>query len=118
MNMRFVRQVSVALLVAVTVMGCHNLQLGDTRIANPASTKQGILRTQLEQALFNEIILRFTATHPGPLGPIEYQTLLTELQQTVALTEITSLQQQTLDAVRWSAQSQRLRSQRPPWTAG
>jgi len=105
MNMRFVRQVSVALLVAVTVTGCHNLQLGDTRIANPASTKQGILRTQLEQALFNEIILRFTATHPGPLGPIDYQTLLTELQQTVALTEITSLQQQTLDAVRWSAQS-------------
>ena len=96
MNMRFVRQVSVALLVAVTVTGCHNLQLDDTRIANPASTKQGILRTQLEQALFNEIILRFTATHPGPLGPIDYQTLLTELQQTVALTEITSLQQHHL----------------------
>ena len=102
--MNFIRAVIAGLLLAVALAGCSSLQPDEARITSPASGNQGFLRTQLEQALFNEIVVRFLAAYPGPLEPKNYQTLLTELEQTVALTEITSLQQQTLTALRKSAQ--------------
>lgn len=100
--MRHIKAVTAGLLLAFILSGCGSLQPGENRAVSPASSDQGIVRTQLEQALFNEIVLRFAAAHPGPIDPIDYQKLLNELEQTVALTEITSLQQQTLKAVRRS----------------
>ena len=94
--MSVIRAVTTGLLAAVALVGCSSLQPGEPRTTSPASGNQGFLRTQLEQALFNEIVIRFSAAHPGPLEPKDYQNLLTELEQTVALTEISSLQQQTL----------------------
>ena len=102
--MSVIRAVTTGLLAAVALVGCSSLQPGEPRTTSPASGNQGFLRTQLEQALFNEIVVRFSAAHPGPLEPKDYQNLLTELEQTVALTEISSLQQQTLNALRKSAQ--------------
>ena len=102
--MSVIRAVTTGLLAAVALVGCSSLQPGEPLTTSPASGNQGFLRTQLEQALFNEIVVRFSAAHPGPLEPKDYQNLLTELEQTVALTEISSLQQQTLNALRKSAQ--------------
>ena len=55
--MRFIRTVTAGLLLAVTLAGCSSLQPSETRVTRPATGNQGFLRTQLEQALFNEIIL-------------------------------------------------------------
>ena len=84
------------LMIAICLAGCGALQPTETRTISP------VVRTRLEQALFNEIVQRFTKAHPAPVDATHYQGLLTELEQTVALTDITQAQQQTLKAVRWS----------------
>ena len=90
------------LMIAICLAGCGALQPTETRTISPTSGNQGVVRTRLEQALFNEIVQRFTKAHPAPVDATHYQGLLTELEQTVALTDITQAQQQTLKAVRWS----------------
>lgn len=102
--MRCITKVAAGLLLSINLAGCSSLQPSERSLVSPASNHQGLLRTQLEQALFNTIVVRFTEAHPEPLDARDYQDLLSELEQTVALTEITSLQQQTLSALRGSAE--------------
>ena len=90
------------LVIAICLAGCGALQPIETRTISPTSGNQGVVRTRLEQALFNEIVQRFTKATPTPVEATDYQRLLAELEQTVALTDITQTQQKTLKAVRWS----------------